>query len=400
LSSTEMIGVGAAAKSSAICEPAVQSVQEVSYRPVRTFERPILANVAATLLVPVYRLFSVAILSAILIGLASYLFLTIFYFFSQAWIEPRIISPTDAQVLQLSGQLAQGTLVREQLVTQRLDLLVKLRDARRKATDSNQFQHEVKQTAKQVVNDNLHRLASVQDVDRSFQSEAPQILDSDKSFASGALAEAEKLYKTHLISEEEWINRKTQLAQLGVSALSLKRSSAELEGEKNVLSREINSYSTLVAAGSSLDGLNSEVLQAKRQLDGSLLDEANAKDLAAALYQEVSMTEEAITRQDRLLLSIQNFPYLRAAEQKLTVAFVPYTNDGKTNPGTPIYGCSLGVLFCRQVGRIEEVLDGEVVDKHPFFNKELRGLLVRVDFKDPKWDRSQVLFLGKAPLFF
>ena len=59
-----------------------------------------------------------------------------------------------------------------------------------------------------------------------------------------------------------------------------------------------------------------------------------------------------------------------------------------------------GVLFCRQVGRIEEVLDGEVVDKHPFFNKELRGLLVRVDFKDSKWDRTQVLFLGKAPLFF
>ena len=55
----------------------------------------------------------------------------------------------------------------------------------------------------------------MQEVDRSFQSEAPQILDSDKSFASGALADAEKLYKTHLISEEEWINRKTQLAQLG-----------------------------------------------------------------------------------------------------------------------------------------------------------------------------------------
>jgi hypothetical protein len=344
LSSTEIIGVGTAADSSAICQP---TVQEVSYLPVRTWRRPLLANVAATLLVPVYRLFSVVILSAILLGLASYLFLTVFYFFSQGWIEPRIISPTDAQVLQLNGQLAQGTLVREQLATQRLDLLVKLHDAKRKATDSNHFQNEVKQTAKQVVSDNLHKLATVQEVDRSFQSEAPQILDSDKSFASGALAEAEKLYKTHLISEEEWINRKTQLAQLGVSALSLKRSSADLDGEKNVLRREIDSYSTLVAAGSTGDGLNSEVLQAKRQLDSSLLDEANAKDLAAALFQELSMTEEAITRQDRLLLSIQNFPYLRAAEQKLTVAFVPYGNAGRINPGTPIYGCSLGVLFCQ-----------------------------------------------------
>jgi hypothetical protein len=397
LSSTEIIGVRTAADSSVICQP---TIQVVSYRPARTLGRPLLANVAATLLVPVYRLISIVILSAILLGLASYLFLTVFYFFSQGWIEPRIISPTDVQVLQLNGQLAQGTLVREQLVTQRLDLLVKLREARRKATYSNQFQNEVKQTAKQVVNDNLNKLATVQEVDRSFQSETPQILDSDKSFASGALAEGEKLYKAHLISEDEWINRKAQLAQLGVSALSLKRSSAELDGEKKFLRREIDSYSTLVAAGSSGYGLNSEVLQAKRQLDSSLLDEANAKDLAAALYQELSMIEEAIAHQDRLLLSIQNFPYLRAAEQKLTVGFVPYTNIGRTSPGTPIYGCSLGVLFCRQVGRVEEVLDGEVVDKHPFFNKELRGLLVRVDFKDSKWDRIQVLFLGKAPLFF
>jgi hypothetical protein len=359
-----------------------------------------LGNVAAAFLVPLYRLISLAILSAILLGLASYLSLTIFYFFSQGWIEPRIISPTDVQVLQLNGQLAQGTLVREQLAAQRIDLLVKLRDATRKATDSNHFQNEVKQTAKQVVDDNLRKLATVQEVDRSFKSEAPQILESDKSFASATLAEAEKLYKAHLISEDEWINRKAQLAQLGVSALSLKRSSAELDGEKDFLRREIDSYSTLVADSPSQYGLNSDVLQAKRQLDSSLLDEANAKDLVGALYQELSMTEDAITRQDRLLLSIQNFPYLRAAEQKLTVGFVPYTNIGKTNPGTPIYGCSLGVLFCRQVGRVEEVLDGEVVDKHPFFNKELRGLLVRVDFKDPKWDRTQVLFLGKAPLFF
>jgi hypothetical protein len=397
LSSTQTIEARNSANSSIISQPTIHGV---SYRPVISRERSLFANVASALLVPVYRLISLVILTAILLGLASYLSLTIFYYFNQSWIEPRIISPTDAQVLALNGQLSQGTLVREQLAAQRIDLLVKLRDATRKATDSNQFQKDVKQTAKQVVSDNLGKLASVQDVDRSFKAEAPQILESDKSFVSGALAEAEKLYRAHLISEEEWINRKAQIAQLGLSALSLQRSSAELEGEKNVLRREIDSYSSLVAPGASKDGLNSDVLQAKRQLNSSQLDEANAKDLADALYQELSMTDDAIARQDRLLLSIHNIPYLRAAEQKLTIGFVPYSNAGRTAPGTPIYGCTFAVLFCRQVGRVEEVLDGEVVDKHPFFNKELRGLLVRVDFRDSKWDRTQVLFLGKAPLFF
>ena len=375
-------------------------VEELSYRPARSSGRPLPAYLAATLLVPLYRFISVIILSAILLGLASYIFLTVFYFLNQGWMEPRIISPTDAQVLQLNGQLAQGTLVREQLATERLELLVKLRDARRKWSDTSEFQNELRKTAKQVVNDNLHKLSKVQEVDRSFQLEAPQILDSDKSFAASALADAEKLYKAHLISEEEWINRKTQLAQIEASALSLRRSSAELDGEKNILRREIDSYSTLLDTRSTQLGLNSEVLQAKRQLDSSLLDGANAKDLAEALSQEMAMIEGAITRQDRLLLSIQNFPYLRAAEQKLTVAFVPYTNVGQTHPGTPVYGCSLGIIFCRPVGQVAEILDGEVVDKHPFFNKELRGLFVRVEFQNSKWDRNQVLFLGRAPLWF
>jgi hypothetical protein len=335
-----------------------------------------------------------------LLGLASYIFLTVFYFLNQGWMEPRIISPTDAQVLQLNGQMAQGTLVREQLATERLELLVKLRDARRKWSDTGEFQNELRKTAKQVVNDNLHKLSKVQEVDRSFQSEAPQILDSDKTFAASALADAEKLYKAHLITEEEWINRKTQLAQIGVSALTLRRSSAELDGEQNILRREIDSYSTLLNTRSSQLGLNSEVLQAKRQLNSSLVDGANAKDLAEALSQEMEMIEGAITRQDRLLLSIQNFPYLRAAEQKLTVAFVPYTNVGQTHAGTPVYGCSLGIIFCRRVGQVAEFLDGEVVDKHPFFSKELRGLFVRVELQNPKWDRNQVLFLGRAPLWF
>jgi len=54
----------------------------------------------------------------------------------------------------------------------------------------------------------------------------------------------------------------------------------------------------------------------------------------------------------------------------------------------------------RQVGQFDEVLDTEVSDKHPFFNKDLRWLFVRVNFEDTRSDRTQVVFSGKAPLLF
>jgi hypothetical protein len=397
LSTGEMVGSKIVSEGSII--PQVK-VEEVNYRRTGTVGQSLVTNLAGTLLVPLYRLISVAVLTAILFGLASYLILTLFYFVSTTWVEPRIVSPTDAQVLQLNGQLAQGTLLREQLATERLDLLVKLRDAKRKATDNGQFQNEVKKTAQRVVSDNLHKLETVQDVDRSFQSEAPQIVDANKSFTSAMLAEAEKLYKAHLISEDEWITRKSQIAQFGVSTLSLKRSSAEIDGEKNFLRREIDSYNTLLDTGTNGQGLSADVLQAKRQLENSRLDLASANDLAEALSQEITIIEAAIARQDRLLLGLQNLPYVKAAEQKLTVAFVPYSNAQRLTPGTAVFGCSVGILFCRRVGQVAEALDGEVVEKHPFFNKEIRGLLVRVEFQGTKWDQSPVLFLEKAPLFF
>lgn len=399
MSSAEMFDPESISSDSVI--PQVR-VEKLVYRPAGIpLDRRLPGIVAGRFLVWLYKLISIAVLSFILLGLGSYLFLTIFYFFSHSWMEPRIISPTDEHVLELNNQLAQGTLLREQLATQRLELLVKIRDAQREASTSSRFQRDVRGTAKQLVSDNLNKLATVQDLDQSYKSEGPGILASDKSFSSVALADANRLYQSHLISEEEWISRKAQLAQLGVSALSLQRNSAEVDAEKNLLRREIDSYKRLL--GANPDGeknLSYDVLQAKKELESSLLEQARARDLAGLLSQETAMIEGAIARQDRILLSIHNFPYLRAAEEKMTVAFVPYSNAAGTRVGTAVYGCSFGILRCRHVGEVAEVLDGEVVDKHPFYNKEMRGVLVRIELYDSKWDQNQVLFLDKAPLLF
>ncbi len=397
MSSTETFGAGSVSANSVISQP---TVEILTCRPARSLDRPLPVRVAAQLVVSLYRFISTIILLSILLALASYIVLSLFYFFSHSWMEPRVISPTDEHVLQLNNQLAQGTLLREQLATEGLELLVKMRGAQREVSNSSQFQHEVKRTAAQVVSDNLKKLATVQEVDRSYQSEAPKVMDSDRAFSSAALGETDKLYKSHLISEDEWLSRKAQLAQLSVSALSLQRNSAELDSEKNLLHREIDSYSSLLNTDSEGSGLSYNALQAKKELQSSLLERETAKDSVEMVSQEAAMIQSAIVRQDRVLLSIRNLPYLRAVEEKMTVAFVPYNNIARAKVGTSIYGCSAGIILCRRVGEVAEVLEGEVVDKHPFFNKELRGLLVRVQLDDSKWDQNQVLFLERVPLFF
>jgi hypothetical protein len=47
------------------------------------------------LIVSAYKLIGFAILTAILLGLVSYLGLNLFYFFNRSWVAPTVISPTD-----------------------------------------------------------------------------------------------------------------------------------------------------------------------------------------------------------------------------------------------------------------------------------------------------------------
>jgi hypothetical protein len=89
-----------------------------------------------------------------------------------------------------------------------------------------------------------------------------------------------------------------------------------------------------------------------------------------------------------------------SAEQRLSIAFVPCSTATGINPGASIYTGIPGMISRRQVGQFDEVLDTEVSDKHPFFNKDLRWLFVRVNFEDTRSDRTQVVFSGKAPLLF
>src|SRR2546421_6390274 len=86
---------------------------------------------ARKLLVGAYKLAGLAILTAILLGLISYLGLNVFYLFHHAWVRPTVVSPTDSRVLELSSQLAQQASLRDKLRAERASLQANLDDSQR-----------------------------------------------------------------------------------------------------------------------------------------------------------------------------------------------------------------------------------------------------------------------------
>lgn len=68
--------------------------------------------------------------------------------------------------------------------------------------------------------------------------------------------------------------------------------------------------------------------------------------------------------------------------------------------GAPLYGCKLGMILCHHVGKVIEILPGEVQFKHPHRDNGLRGQLVEValDAADANAAADDVLFVGGKPV--
>ena len=91
-------------------------------------------------------------------------------------------------------------------------------------------------------------------------------------------------------------------------------------------------------------------------------------------------------------------PYLRAINNKIVLAFVPYQNLRNVKIGTKLYGCAWGLVACKTVGKVTAVLEGEVTDMHPHDESIQRGIMVEIDVSSAAAGDS-VLFAGGKPLW-
>jgi hypothetical protein len=123
-------------------------------------------------------------------------------------------------------------------------------------------------------------------------------------------------------------------------------------------------------------------------------------DVAQQASARRKILEASIVRQDEILRGLEQSPYLRAIADRASVALVPYDNLDRVAPGTKVLACRVAMVMCREVGRVREVLRGEVSFKHPRREKMMRGQMIELELSEPGAAARDVLFLGDAPLLF
>ncbi len=135
-----------------------------------------------------------------------------------------------------------------------------------------------------------------------------------------------------------------------------------------------------------------------RELAKVKLERENANGQRAPLKQRLESLALRMKDQDAVIKRLSASPYLKAIEQKVVLAFVPYQNLRNVKIGTKLYGCSWGLVACSPVGTVTTVLDGEVTEMHPHDETIQRGVMVQIDVSATAAGDT-VLFAGSKPLW-
>jgi hypothetical protein len=197
------------------------------------------------------------------------------------------------------------------------------------------------------------------------------------------------------------VEASTQLADAKLRASQLATEKLEIEGQLAELERVILSDDAFLAEiGGAADAPKTpEQWLVRREVQKTKLEKENMAGKRLPLGQRIDSLKLRIKDQDAVVNRLAQSPYLKAIENKVTLAFVANQNLKNVKLGTPLYGCIWGLVWCRKVGTVKAVLDGEVQDIHPHDESIQRGLMLEVDVTE--WGASEaVLFAGSKPLWF
>jgi hypothetical protein len=338
----------------------------------------------ANFLVNAYRLLGFSILTIIVVVLVGYIATTAFYFVSDSWVQPMVVSSSDEKVLSLESQVAEQENTRDRLEAD-------LAHADRYIAVQQAFQSEFAKAIRADLSGRRAALGRVRELARDYAGARKKIRASNQAYASASQRRMQEELAAGLIDRSDMLSGKYQIAQITGSNLSLAERQVEFESRAQELATEAQALDAILSKKGGTAALSYDVLRIKQEYEMSRLETAKAIENREAL-------KASLVRQEAILEGLRKAPYLRAANNKASVAFVPYDNLDGVGKGEPLYRCALEFVLCREAGKVVEVLPGEVTFKHPHREKIVRGRLVEIDLGKSDAAQEDVLFVGGRPL--
>jgi hypothetical protein len=201
-------------------------------------------------------------------------------------------------------------------------------------------------------------------------------------------------------THQKVVEASTQLADAKLRSSQLETERVEIDAQLAEIDRSVAVNDRFITdLGVTADKPSTpDLWLVHRELEKAKLEKENAIGRKAPLGQRLESLKLRKVEQDALVKRLEQSPYLRAVNQKIVLAFVPYQNLRNVKLGTRLYGCAWGLIACKNVGKVTTVLDGEVQDVHPHDESIQRGVMVEIDVSSSAAGET-VLFAGSKPLW-
>ncbi len=330
-----------------------------------------------------YRIFAIAALYAVLLGVIAYAFIMGFYAVSSTWAAPVILSATDEKSLDFREKLITSQQTIEDLKVDAAKMQSGLDEMRSHRAALAKLEHEIqsaiqserahdRQDAPQLTNLDRQKLADNAQTKQVLAQLQDMKANIEKDLAAGLITKADAA---------------SQLAALNQTATSYTDSRiAEV-----LLTDSVVDKTTMA---STLDALEKE---AELRSEAAQLDVA----IQVAEKEQTEDNRQIARLHDAIVTAKQSSYYLSATGQPLlNFAFVPYDNQASATPGSPVYDCYLNMILCRKVGVVVKRFPGEEQILHPIFKNQIRGFLIQMNLSHEESAKSKTVFLGGKPLFF
>jgi hypothetical protein len=348
----------------------------------KTKHRQPLHSYAYKSVLTTYRIFAIAVLYAVLLGVLSYAFVMGFYALNKSWAAPVILSASDEKSLDFTQKLVLSQQTIEDL---KVDIL------RQQTTLAEMARHR----------------ASLLELDPELQAAIVREREHD-SLTGPQLADLDKQKQA---DNQKTLEILTQIRQLEVQIKSDLGNGLITKGDAATQLAALNQAEDAYTDSRIADVMLSDSVLDKTTIGTRSLDaiekQAELRSNIAQLDVTLSVAEKQLQEDNRqverlrdaITVAKQSPYYLNASgDKRLYFAFVPYDNQANVSVGAPIYDCYLNMALCRKVGNVKQIFLGEQVISHPIFKTQVRGLTILMDLSHPESAKSQTVFIGGKPL--
>lgn len=329
------------------------------------------------------RLFSLLMLCAVA-AFFGYGGVTVYQFMRDSFVAPAILSPDSDFVLANKLKLSEFVEERARAAAEMEGIdaqvaaddqgIARLSELRKQVDKAVRWTSEVTAEKASAGAAELRTLAREKEV-------MAAMIDKQKELTAKARVEEQ----AGIISQTDFAKQAQALSQFELSLIDNERATLQSEAALRETTLE---QRALTATGDS--PLTPEMMTRAEQTIRVELESLKLEADKRAKLAEKGALAERIARIDELEAELKNRPIYRAIERNLEVAFVPYTQIEGIEAGAGTYSCLWGLLFCKQVGTVSEIVPGELVLPDPW-GAPARGQYVVLDLWDHDSAKAKTL---------